>query len=150
VETLANNPNFIQAGFHIGRFITTVVDTEADRLNTEALWTELESTSTRINVFDKLEQDLKFDVYSPQKSSTSRKVPCSSNLCEFQSACRSASNSCPYSIEYLSDNTSSSGVLVEDVLYMITESAQPKIVAVPITFGYVLCDILQSYVISTC
>jgi hypothetical protein len=50
VETLANNPNFIQAGFHIGRFITTVVDTEADRLNTEALWTELESTSTRINV----------------------------------------------------------------------------------------------------
>ncbi|KAK3132787.1 hypothetical protein QOZ80_6AG0527750 [Eleusine coracana subsp. coracana] len=79
--------------------------------------------------------ELKFDVYSPQKSSTSRKVPCSSNLCDLQSACRSASNSCPYNIEYLSDNTSSSGVLVEDVLYMITESAQQKIVTVPITFG---------------
>ncbi|TVU10224.1 hypothetical protein EJB05_43738 [Eragrostis curvula] len=79
--------------------------------------------------------DLKFDVYSPQKSTTSKKVQCSSNLCDLQSACRSASNSCPYSIEYLSDNTSSSGVLVEDVLYMITESAQPKIVTVPITFG---------------
>jgi hypothetical protein len=101
-------------------------------------------------VFHKLEQDLKFDVYSPQKSSTSRKVPCSSNLCEFQSACGSASNTCPYSIEYLSDNTSSSGVLVEDVLYMITESAQPKIVTVPISFGYVLYDILQSYAISAC
>ncbi|CAN6175185.1 unnamed protein product [Urochloa humidicola] len=79
--------------------------------------------------------NLKFDVYSPQKSSTSRKVPCSSNLCDQQSACRSASSSCPYSIEYLSDNTSSSGVLVEDLLYLITEYGQPKIVTAPITFG---------------
>ncbi|KAL6601659.1 hypothetical protein ACP70R_044879 [Stipagrostis hirtigluma subsp. patula] len=79
--------------------------------------------------------NLKFDVYSPQKSSTSRKVPCSSDLCDLQNACRSASNSCPYSVQYLSDNTSSSGVLVEDVLYLITESAQPKIVTAPITFG---------------
>ncbi|XP_062198662.1 aspartyl protease family protein 1-like [Phragmites australis] len=79
--------------------------------------------------------NLKFDVYSPQKSTTSRKVPCSSNLCDLQNACRSASNSCPYSIEYLSDNTSSSGVLVEDVLYLIAESGQPKIVTAPITFG---------------
>ncbi|KAL6846679.1 hypothetical protein ACP4OV_024127 [Aristida adscensionis] len=79
--------------------------------------------------------NLKFDVYSPQKSSTSRKVPCSSNLCDLQTSCRSASNSCPYNIQYLSDNTSSSGVLVEDVLYLITESSQPKIVTAPITFG---------------
>ncbi|CAD6223985.1 unnamed protein product [Miscanthus lutarioriparius] len=79
--------------------------------------------------------DLKFDTYSPQKSSTSRKVPCSSNLCDLQSACRSASSNCPYSIEYLSDNTSSTGVLVEDVLYLITEYGQPKIVTAPITFG---------------
>jgi hypothetical protein len=49
-ETLANNPNFIQAGFHIGRFITAVVDNEADRLNIEALPTELDSTSTKIHV----------------------------------------------------------------------------------------------------
>ncbi|XP_062193676.1 aspartyl protease family protein 1-like [Phragmites australis] len=80
-------------------------------------------------------RNLKFNVYSPQKSSTSRKVPCSSNLCDLQNACPSASNSCPYSIEYLSHNTSSSGVLVEDVVYLITESGQPKIVTAPITFG---------------
>jgi hypothetical protein len=49
-ETLANDPDFVQAGFHIGRFITVVVDTEAGRLNTKALRTELESTSTKINV----------------------------------------------------------------------------------------------------
>jgi hypothetical protein len=47
---LANNPDFIQAGFQIGRFITVVVDTKADRLNTDALNTEMESTSTRIYV----------------------------------------------------------------------------------------------------
>ncbi|KAF8701043.1 hypothetical protein HU200_033938 [Digitaria exilis] len=79
--------------------------------------------------------NLKFDVYSPQKSSTSRKVTCSSNLCDQQSACQSASTSCPYNIEYLSDNTSSSGVLVEDLMYLITEYGQSKIVTAPITFG---------------
>lgn len=81
------------------------------------------------------EQNLKFDVYSPRKSSTSRKVPCSSNLCDLQTKC-SAGNSCPYSIEYLSDNTSSNGVLVEDVLYLATESGHSKITQAPITFGY--------------
>jgi hypothetical protein len=49
-ESLANDLNFIHARFHIGRFITVVVDTKADRLNTEALHTELDSASTRINV----------------------------------------------------------------------------------------------------
>jgi hypothetical protein len=49
-KTLSNNPDFIQAGFHIGRFITIVVDTKADHLNTEALQTKLKSTSTKINV----------------------------------------------------------------------------------------------------
>uniref|UniRef100_A0A0D9XG71 Peptidase A1 domain-containing protein n=1 Tax=Leersia perrieri TaxID=77586 RepID=A0A0D9XG71_9ORYZ len=79
--------------------------------------------------------NLKFDVYSPSESTTSRKVPCSSSLCDLQNACRSKSNSCPYSIQYLSDNTSSSGVLVEDVLYLTSDSAQSKTVAAPIMFG---------------
>lgn len=85
--------------------------------------------------------DLKFDTYSPQKSSTSRKVPCSSNLCDLQSACLSASSSCPYSIQYLSDNTSSSGVLIEDLLYLITENGEQKMFTAPITFG---CGQIQS------
>jgi hypothetical protein len=33
-KTLANDLGFIQAGFQISRFITAVVDTEADHLNT--------------------------------------------------------------------------------------------------------------------
>lgn len=85
--------------------------------------------------------DLKFDMYSPRKSSTSRKVPCSSSLCDPQADCSAASNSCPYSIQYLSENTSSNGVLVEDVLYLTTESGQSKITQAPITFG---CGQVQS------
>ena len=94
---------------------------------------------------DKFIQSLKFDVYSPAQSTTSRKVPCSSNLCDLQTACRSKSISCPYSIQYLSDNTSSSGVLVEDVLYLTSDSAQSKIVTAPIMFGYVLYDPPHAY-----
>jgi hypothetical protein len=40
----------IQTRFHIGWFITTMVDTEVDRLNPDALRTEMESTSTQIYV----------------------------------------------------------------------------------------------------
>jgi hypothetical protein len=48
--SLANDPGFIKARLHIGRFITVAVDTEADRTNIKALYTDLESTSTRLNV----------------------------------------------------------------------------------------------------
>ena len=82
-------------------------------------------------------------MYSPRTSSTSRKVPCSSNMCDLQTECSAATNSCPYKIEYLSDNTSSNGVLVEDVLYLVTESGKSKITQAPITFGYVPCDLLH-------
>jgi hypothetical protein len=43
-KTLANDLDFIQARFHIGRFITTVVDNEADRSNTKSLPTKFDST----------------------------------------------------------------------------------------------------------
>jgi hypothetical protein len=47
---LAKGPDFIKTGFHIGRFITTVVNTKAERADIEALKSNLYSTSTRINV----------------------------------------------------------------------------------------------------
>jgi hypothetical protein len=49
-ETLAKDPDFIKAGFHIGRFITTAVNTEADHADIQALRNDLNSASTRINV----------------------------------------------------------------------------------------------------
>jgi hypothetical protein len=45
-----DNPEFIQTGFHIGRFIMAAIDTEVDRANTKALYSALESASTHLNV----------------------------------------------------------------------------------------------------
>jgi hypothetical protein len=50
VESLFDNPKFIQAGFHIGWFVTVVVDTEADQTNTKALYSALETASTHLDV----------------------------------------------------------------------------------------------------
>jgi hypothetical protein len=50
VESLFDNPKFIQSGFHIGWFVTVVVDTEADRTNTKALYSALETASTHLDV----------------------------------------------------------------------------------------------------
>jgi hypothetical protein len=49
-ESLFDNPEFIQAGFHNGRFITTAVDIEADEANIKALYSDLKSALTHLNV----------------------------------------------------------------------------------------------------
>lgn len=96
----------------------------------------------------KLQQNFKFDTYSPSNSSTSKKVFCSDDLCGQQNACTSATSSCPYNISYLSADTSSSGVLVQDILYLTTEHANPEVVEAPIVFGYAKFQLLQASWIS--
>jgi hypothetical protein len=49
-ESLWDNPDFIQARFHIGRYVTASVNFEAERENIKALYSSLETTSTQINV----------------------------------------------------------------------------------------------------
>jgi hypothetical protein len=49
-ESLSDNSEFIKARFHIDRFNTIAVDTEAERINSEALQTDLASAPTRINL----------------------------------------------------------------------------------------------------
>jgi hypothetical protein len=49
-ETLAKDLDFIKAWFHIGSFITTTMNTEAERADIEALRNDLDSASTRINI----------------------------------------------------------------------------------------------------
>ncbi|GJN39369.1 hypothetical protein PR202_gb28482 [Eleusine coracana subsp. coracana] len=51
--------------------------------------------------------------YNPRKSSTSKPVT-NNNACRGNGK----GSSCPYSVQYVSANTSSSGVLVEDVVYL--------------------------------
>jgi hypothetical protein len=46
-ESLWDNPKFVQARFHVGRFVTA---TEADRENIEALYTSLKTTSAQIDL----------------------------------------------------------------------------------------------------
>ncbi|WCJ32715.1 Eukaryotic aspartyl protease family protein [Euphorbia peplus] len=75
------------------------------------------------------------NIYSTSKSSTGKNVSCNSDLCERKNRCLSAENNCPYQVIYLSNGTSSNGVLVEDVLHLVTDNPQPKPVNASITFG---------------
>nr|XP_023877083.1 aspartyl protease family protein 1-like [Quercus suber] len=81
------------------------------------------------------QQVVNFNIYSPNASSTSKKVFCnSSNLCD-PNQCPSTNSDCAYTYPYLSNNTSTSGILVQDVLHLITDNDQSKAVNAPITFG---------------
>ncbi|XP_031096443.1 aspartyl protease family protein 1-like [Ipomoea triloba] len=82
-----------------------------------------------------------FNMYSPNASSTSEIVRCNGTLCGKRRQCLVESNACAYSVAYLSQNTSSQGVLVEDVLHLVTEDSQQKSIDAPITLG---CGIVQT------
>ncbi|KAF0902140.1 hypothetical protein E2562_014393 [Oryza meyeriana var. granulata] len=74
--------------------------------------------------------------YSPSKSSTSKAVTCANQLCDQPNACATSNSSCPYTVRYVSANTSSSGELVEDVLYLTRErGAAGTAVQAPVVFG---------------
>ncbi|KAL6839797.1 hypothetical protein ACP4OV_030485 [Aristida adscensionis] len=72
--------------------------------------------------------------YIPGMSSTSKAVPCSSSFCVLQKEC-STTSQCPYKMVYVSAGTSSSGFLVEDVLYLSTEDGRSQILKAPIMLG---------------
>ncbi|KAL6660327.1 hypothetical protein ACP70R_001873 [Stipagrostis hirtigluma subsp. patula] len=72
--------------------------------------------------------------YIPSMSSTSKAVPCNSNFCDLQKECSTALQ-CPYKMVYVSAGTSSSGLLVEDVLYLSTEDGHPQILKAQILLG---------------
>uniref|UniRef100_A0A0A9FES7 Peptidase A1 domain-containing protein n=1 Tax=Arundo donax TaxID=35708 RepID=A0A0A9FES7_ARUDO len=72
--------------------------------------------------------------YIPGMSSTSKAVPCNSNFCDLRKEC-STTSQCPYKMVYVSAGTSSSGFLVEDVLYLSSEDAHPQILKSQIMLG---------------
>ena len=74
------------------------------------------------------------NVYSPTNSSTSRSVLCSDSICG--NTCPGSNATCPYSVDYLYVNTSSSGTLVSDTLYLVTDDAAQQPVKAPVVFGY--------------
>ncbi|KAJ1380038.1 Xylanase inhibitor, C-terminal, partial [Sesbania bispinosa] len=69
---------------------------------------------------------INFNIYELDKSSTMKDVSCNSNLCRQRQQCPSSRSHCRYQVDYLSNDTSSAGVLVEDVLHLVTDDDQTK------------------------
>lgn len=65
-------------------------------------------------------QDRDLNEYSPSRSTSSKNLSCSHQLCEIGSDCKSSRQQCPYTVNYVSENTSSSGLLVEDILHLLS------------------------------
>ncbi|KAG8363798.1 hypothetical protein BUALT_Bualt19G0059800 [Buddleja alternifolia] len=84
---------------------------------------------------------LELNIYSPNISSSSIPVPCNSSTCGQRRACSLRRNACAYQEVYLSSNTSTTGILVDDVLHLGTDSTPQDIVEAPITLG---CGIIQT------
>lgn len=85
-------------------------------------------------------QDRDLNEYSPSRSLSSKHLSCSHRLCDMGSNCKtSKQQQCPYTINYLSDNTSSSGLLVEDIFHLQSGdgSTSNSSVQAPVVVGYV-------------
>ncbi|GFY88050.1 eukaryotic aspartyl protease family protein [Actinidia rufa] len=79
--------------------------------------------------------DFDLSIYNPKESSTSKKVACNNSLCAHHNECLGSFSHCPYTVSYISSETSTSGVLVEDVLHLKTEESDQEFVEAYITFG---------------
>ncbi|KAF4382948.1 hypothetical protein G4B88_010119 [Cannabis sativa] len=73
-------------------------------------------------------------------SSTSKKVTCNNTICGRRNRCLEL-GSCPYMVSYVSGETSTSGVLIEDVLHLKREDKYQELVEAYVTFG---CGEVQS------
>ena len=80
-------------------------------------------------------QDFELNIYNPKGSSTSKKVTCNSSLCAHRNQCFGAFSDCPYMVSYVSAETSTSGILVEDLLHLTIEDSHQELVEAYITFG---------------
>lgn len=88
-------------------------------------------------------QDKDLNEYNPSDSSTSKPLSCSHRLCKLGLNCPNPKQQCPYSVNYYSDDTSTSGFLVEDVLHLVPghNDASNESVKAPVIIGCVfLCS----------
>ncbi|KAK1266004.1 Aspartic proteinase-like protein 1 [Acorus gramineus] len=68
-------------------------------------------------------QDKDLSMYKPAESSSSKHLYCSHELCALGPNCESPKQTCPYTVSYYSENTSSSGILIEDTLYLASSGS---------------------------
>lgn len=85
-------------------------------------------------------QDRDLNEYNPSRSSTSKHLSCSHRLCELGPNCNSPQQPCPYTVDYYTENTSSSGMLVEDTLHFASggDNTSNPFVQAPVVIGYAL------------
>ncbi|KAL8553776.1 hypothetical protein ACS0TY_002167 [Phlomoides rotata] len=109
----------------------------------DLFWLPCECTSCArsLNSSSASGRPLSLNIYSPNNSSTSLPVPCNSTKCGQRRACAPRRNACAYQEVYLSSNTSSTGILVDDVLHLGTDANPQKPVNASITLG---CGIVQT------
>ncbi|XP_057422181.1 aspartyl protease family protein 1 [Lotus japonicus] len=88
-----------------------------------------------------LASDFDLSVYSPNVSSTSKKVTCNNSLCMHRNQCLGTFSNCPYMVSYVSAETSTSGILVEDVLHLTNDDNHHGLVEANVIFG---CGQVQS------
>ena len=83
-------------------------------------------------------QDIDLNEYNPSDSSTSKHLSCSHQLCESGPNCKSPKQQCPYNINYYMESTSSSGLLVEDMLNLASGSDNTSNTSVqaPVIIGF--------------
>ncbi|XP_059642364.1 aspartyl protease family protein 1-like [Cornus florida] len=79
--------------------------------------------------------EFELSIYSPKGSSTSKKVTCTNSLCAHRNRCLETLSHCPYTVSYVSSETSTSGILVEDVLHLRTEDNDQEFIEAYIMFG---------------
>lgn len=91
--------------------------------------------------YSSLDRDL--SEYSPSQSSTSKQLSCSHRLCDMGPNCKNPKQSCPYSINYYTESTSSSGLLVEDIIHLASggDDTLNTSVKAPVIIG---CGMKQS------
>ncbi|KAF2584517.1 hypothetical protein F2Q70_00033881 [Brassica cretica] len=85
--------------------------------------------------------EFELSIYNPKLSKTNKKVTCNNSLCAQRNQCLGTFSTCPYMVSYVSAQTSTSGVLMEDVMHLTTEDKSPERVEAYVTFG---CGQVQS------
>ncbi|KAH7848268.1 hypothetical protein Vadar_000342 [Vaccinium darrowii] len=119
-----------------GLWFLVALDTGSD-----LFWLPCDCTSCIKAVKTPSGQVVKFNIYSPNTSSTSEAVSCNSTFCEQPRQCSSRRHTCVYQVQYLSSNTSSTGLVVEDILHLTTDDSQLKVIDAQVPLG---CGIVQT------
>ncbi|KAG4934808.1 hypothetical protein JHK85_049727 [Glycine max] len=108
----------------------------------DLLWIPCDCVQCSFTYGASIMQDRDLNEYSPSRSLSSKHLSCSHQLCDKGSNCKSSQQQCPYMVSYLSENTSSSGLLVEDILHLQSGgSLSNSSVQAPVVLG---CGMKQS------